>query len=215
MINKILLQTSINKPTRDHISNLMKMAPGWDYVHFNDAEILDFFVNNPIQGFEKIKQRFYEIPRGEHRADLFRYYYLFINGGFFIDFDFELTYDINQIVKSFELVSAEITVSDPSVQSDTKRSRVFNGYMYANKKNQIIYQALSHLYNINIRYLGPLSGEWSSEYHIVCEALHAIIKSQKDQSGIKLYTITDSQTDGSKIFDGSTVLGIHHAVAKT
>lgn len=206
-VYKILLQTSKDKPTEDHIKNLMTNADGWSYIHFNDNEILDFFDKNPIPGFENISKKFYEIRMGEHRADLFRYYYLYLNGGFFLDLDFVLFENINNVIKDYDFVSAAIKNSDYTIANGTKRPRVFNGYMYTKKHSNIMYQALLNLYKMDIDDLGPETG-WDSRYHVVCEQLYHIVNSQPDNTKIKLFRITDDPAS-SLILDGDKVLGQH------
>jgi hypothetical protein len=46
IIPKILFQTSKEKPEKYIIVNLLSKCPGWDYMHFNDEEILHFFQEN-------------------------------------------------------------------------------------------------------------------------------------------------------------------------
>lgn len=213
MINKTILQTSKYKPTQKHMDEIAATSPGWAYRHFDDNEILTFFKDNPIPGFEEIEKRFYELRRGEHRADLFRYYYIYLYGGFFIDLDLELLEDLNKIIKDESFVSAEIKVTDNSILSTTKRARIFNGYMYASPKHPIVYQALSHLYFLDLDDLGPEDGSWDSRYHVVCEQLYNIVVSQIDKSGVKLFTITDDH-NGSFIFDGEKIIAHHRNSSK-
>ena len=206
--NKIILQTSINKPTKAHIDGLMKMAPGWQYLHFNDAEILEFFKNNPIPGFEDVEKKFRSIRRGEHRADLFRYYYIYLNGGFFVDFDFKLLYDINNVVKDYDFVISTIDNTHPAIFNSNKRSRAFNGYMYAKQNHPIILQALRHIYNIDLNDLGPIDGSWDVRYHIICEHLYNLVSAYPDKESVKIYSHTDSHL-GSFVLDGDNKLGEH------
>jgi hypothetical protein len=207
-MKKLILQTSRNKPSQEHIDKLMGHAPGWAYSHFNDEEIIDFFNKNPILGFEDISIKFYQIRRGEHRADLFRYYYIYLNGGLFLDYDLDLLQDINLSILDYDFVSAEIRVTDPSIARTTNRSRAFNGYMYANKNHPIIYRALLHLYNIDIDDIGPSDSGWDSRYHIVCEQLYHIINSTSDIGKIKMYRISDNP-EGSFIFDNESIIAQH------
>jgi glycosyltransferase involved in cell wall biosynthesis len=212
-MTKLILQTSKHKPKNPKGHSIDKFAKGWDYVHFDDNEIIDFFKNNPIPGFEDIEKRFYEIRRGEHRADLFRYYYIYLNGGFFIDSDFELMENLDSVVQDYDFVTAEIKSYEIGVANVTKRSRGFNGYMYAAKpKNLIIFQCLKHLYNIDINDLGPEDGSWDHRYHLVCEYLYNVIQSYSSDYKIKNYKITDNK--GSFILDGAKVLGQHLNSAK-
>jgi hypothetical protein len=207
-MTRLILQTSKIKPIAPRGESLDRFANGWDYAHFDDDEIIQFFKDNPIAGFENIENRFYEIKRGEHRADLFRYYYIYLNGGFFIDSDFELKENLDDVVKSYDFVTAEIKAYEPGVINDTKRSRAFNGYMYASKpKNSIIFQCLQHLYHIDVDDLGPKDGSWDTRYHIVCEHLYNVVQAYPDKSKIKMYKITDSKE--SFILDGTKVLGTY------
>jgi glycosyltransferase involved in cell wall biosynthesis len=212
-MTKIILQTSKYKPATPKGDSLNTFAKGWDYVHFDDDEIIQFFKDNPIAGFENIEKRFYEIPRGEFRADLFRYYYIYLNGGFFIDSDFELRENLDNVIQDYEFVTAELKSYEPGAWGSTNRSRAFNGYMYASKpKNKIIFQCLQHLYHIDVTDLGPLDGGWDSRYHSVCEYFYNVIQAYPDKSKIKVYKITDNH--GSYILDGNKVLGQHFASAK-
>jgi len=212
-VKKIILQTSKYKPEITKSLSIDKFAKGWDYVHFDDNEIIDFFKNNPIPGFEDIEKRFYEIKRGEHRADLFRYYYIYLNGGFFIDSDFELKENLDNVVQDYEFVTAELKSYETGAWKNTNRSRAFNGYMYASKpKNKIVFQCLQHLYHVDITDLGPEDGSWDSRYHSVCEYFYNAIQAYPDKSKIKIYKITDNK--GSVILDGDNVLGQHFASGK-
>lgn len=213
-MTRLILQTSKIKPRVPRGESLDRFANGWDYAHFDDDEILDFFKNNPIPGFENIEKRFKEIRRGEHRADLFRYYYIYLNGGFFIDSDFELTENLDDVVKGYELVTAVLKSYETGAWGTTNRSRAFNGYMYAAKtKNPIVFQCLQHLYHIDITDLGPDDGGWDSRYHSACEYFYNAIQAYPDKDKIKLFSIID-EPYGSFILDGETVLGRHNSSLK-
>ena len=72
-IIKTIVQTSRNKPPKDYIDSLLKYGDSWNYVHFNDEEVMLFFKENPISGFENIIQVYWSLPVSQHRSDLFRY----------------------------------------------------------------------------------------------------------------------------------------------
>lgn len=206
--SKTILQTSKYKPKNSNKEKVLRFAKNWNYIHFDDFEILEFFENNPIPGFENVGKRFKEIRRGEHRADLFRYYYIYLNGGFFIDSDFELKENLDDVVKNYDLVASDIKAYDLNVAGITDRSRAFNGYLYAAQpKNPIILQCLQHIYNIDIDDLGPKDGTWDTRYHLVCEYLYNVIQAYPDKSKIKIYKHIDQ--NGSFVLDGKKVLGVH------
>lgn len=211
--SKTILQTSKYKPKNDNREKVLRFAKDWTYVHFDDFEILEFFKNNPIPGFENIEKRFKEIRRGEHRADLFRYYYLYLNGGFFIDSDFEPRENLDDVIKDYDFVASDIKAYDLNVAGITNRSRAFNGYLYASQPgNPIILQCLRHIYSIDINDLGPEDGTWDSRYHLVCEYLYNVIQAYPDKSKIKMYKHVDQGE--SFILDGKKVLGQHKNKAK-
>ena len=193
-----------------------KFAKGWDYVHFDDNEIIKFFKENPIFEFQNIEKRFYEIKRGEHRADLFRYYYIYLNGGFFIDSDFELNEHLDTVVSGYDFVSAEMKSWDSSINNVTNRSRLFNGYLYATQKHPIILQALRHLYHIDLDDLGPKDGSFDRRYHVVCEYLYSAQLAYPHKNKIKIYQEVDNPNKYKNpvILDGDKILGHHFSVGK-
>ena len=214
--NKIVVQTSKYKPEVLKNTNIEKFAKGWDYVHFDDNEIIKFFKENPIFEFQNIEKRFYEIKRGEHRADLFRYYYIYLNGGFFIDSDFELNEHLDTVVSGYDFVSAQMKSWDSSINNVTNRSRLFNGYLYATQKHPIILQALRHLYHIDLDDLGPRDGSFDRRYHVVCEYLYSAQLAYPHKNKIKIYQEVDNPNKYKNpvILDGDKILGHHLSVGK-
>ena len=128
-ITKILFQTSITKPEKyllDKINSFINND--WEYYHFNDNEIIEFFKNNKLDEFPNIIEKFYSMPTGAHKADLFRYYFLYIKGGVFLDFDAMLNCNIEEITNNCSFFT---------VKSACKG--MFQGFIGASPKNLIIY----------------------------------------------------------------------------
>lgn len=204
---KIIFQTSKRK-LKEINKSILKHASDWEYIHFDDSEIIDFFKNNPIEGLEDIEKRFHEILLGPHKSDLFRYYFLYLNGGFFIDADIELSHDLTSVVKDYDFVTAYADAEEPGIVNVTNRSRAFNGYLYvSDKHNEIIKNCLFHLYNLSQADLGPSNGFRDDRYSLVCEFLYNAICAYPDKSNIKLYKIT--ATKRSFITDNDLVLAEH------
>jgi hypothetical protein len=140
-IPKVIFQTSKNKRPLQHIIKMIKnKSPEWHYIHFTDLEIIKFFINNPIEEFSNIIQKFKSIKCGAHKADLFRYYFIYIKGGVFIDDDAMLQYDMNYISSDYDFFS---------VNSSYCPGCIFQGLIGAVPQNEIIYAALKDCYNIN------------------------------------------------------------------
>lgn len=170
-IPKIIFQTSVNKPNEYLVNMIKNLSPDWTYIHFNDNEIIDFFKNNYLEEFPNIIEKFNSIKTGAHKADLFRYYFIYIKGGVFLDSDAMLQKNINEIVKDYNFFTVESTHYCPLC--------IFQGLIGANPNNQIIYEALKDIYNIDNQLL-------IEDYLIICKNLYNILK-KKWNYKIKIY----------------------------
>jgi hypothetical protein len=185
MIPKIIVQTSICKPQQYIIDLFCKFAPNWKYEHYNDVEVLQFFSENPHPEFLNITEKFNSIPYGQHKADLFRYYFLYIKGGVFIDSDAMLNAPIEEIINNYEFFT---------VTSDHVKDSIFQGFIGACPNNIIIYKALMDAYTINIDQL-------THEFHILCRNLYKIIYECSYNFPLKIYIEADYNDPATKTFD--------------
>jgi len=135
-IPKIILQVSKYKKHK-----LFKtLYKNYEYYHFTDSEILDFIKFYAVEKmFPGVLNTFTKLKRGQHKSDLFRYIFLYLNGGIYIDTDIELLTDINNIVTHEHFVS----VFTP------KYSRGFNGFIAVSPKNAVILKCLKHMLSID------------------------------------------------------------------
>jgi mannosyltransferase OCH1-like enzyme len=170
-IPKIILQTSKNGVPPHAVNIILEQCPNWEYRHFTDAEILTYFDENPLEEFPLIKEQFNKIISGSHRSDLFRYYFLYINGGFYIDSDAKIQAPIETIVKDYHFVSVLSVIS----------KTLFQGIIGAHPRNPIIYEALKHAYNVDTELL-------DKDYFLFCKEIYDIIFSRGYiHDNIKLY----------------------------
>lgn len=163
MISKILLQKSKDKMP-DYViemiaSNLME---DWEYVNYVNGEEIKFFNDNPLDEFPDIVARFNSIEKQPHKADLFRYYYLYINGGVYLDSDAMIHDNIMNIIKEYDFVSVISFYS----------GSLFNGFIATIPKHPIIYEALKNMYNSNNKLL-------SIDYHTPGKFLYELINKNK------------------------------------
>ena len=197
-IPKILFQTNKTHP-HEYVLDMItcKLNSSWKYEFYNDNDVIQFFIDNPITDLPDIIQKYNSIIKGAHKADLFRYYYLYINGGFFMDSDAMLYTDIDNIVKNYNFVS---------VDSSCHPGTIFQGILGASRNNEIIKKALYQVYNTDPNIL-------NSNYHYFCKNLYDIIK-QNDYSyecNIKLYQEKRRiSRDRDDIYDGETLLFVHY-----
>ena len=195
-IPKVLFQTNRNNPD-EYILNMIKnkLSSEWKYEFYNDVDVIQFFIDNPITHLPDIIQKYNSIKKCQHKADLFRYYYLYINGGFFMDSDAMLYVNIDTVVKDYNFVS---------VKSSCHPGTIFQGILGASPKNKIIEKALLQVYNTSQNRL-------DDDYHYFCRKLYDIIKDDDFGYNIKLYDESRINVDdGDDILDGKTVLFKHY-----
>ena len=168
-IPKIFFQTS-KKPLENKISRMIKrkLNKDWKYLHFTDDQIIDFFKENPIWEFPEIINKFNSLKLGEHKADIFRYYFLYLKGGVFMDSDAMIYEDIENIVQDYEFFS---------VKSNIVRDSIFQGVIGSVPKNVFIYKAIKYFYNLD---LSILDGDMRN-FHLLCKNLYDIIHNTEDE----------------------------------
>ena len=202
-IPSIVFQTSKDPPLNYVVKQLKEHAIGWEYKHFTDKEILQFFNDHPLKEFPKISEVFHSFEKGEHKADLFRYYFLYVKGGVFIDSDAMIQVDLDQIVRNYEFFSVESKYIRPK--------SIYQGFIGSTPNNKIIYEALKDIYNISMEAL--------QDYFIIVKHLYHIVQQYKHLYNTKLYpekwTTKPHKTKNGKYcesvtFDDEITLLIHY-----
>ena len=175
MIPKVIVQTSRKEKPEEYVVNMIKKRSiGWNYKHYNDKEVIQFFQENPLSEFPNVIEKFFSFSYGEHRADLFRYYYLYVNGGVYFDTDAMIETNIDDIVKDYEFCS---------VNSNYFSGSIFQGFIGCVSKHPILYEGLKHLYNTPNEELIRSS----ENFHDICRKFYTIVKEYNDQTKIHLY----------------------------
>ena len=188
-IPRILFQTS-PQPAPDYLREMMCVkAPGWNYCHFTDADILAFFAEHPSAEFPKLREVFNAFTRGEHKADLFRYYFLYLRGGLFLDSDVLPAILIDEIVGSHSTVL---------VRSFDSVNGIFNGILGCCPGSPLIHDALRHCYHTP-----PASIE--NNYHHFCKTLETLAGIHQPPNSICFEEVNLSQTGlgGSVVIDNA------------
>lgn len=134
MIPKIIFQTSKKKNTllQEYYVNTYK---DYKYVYFDDIDAIEYLNKNLLPEFPDSQNKFHEFTNGSHKADFLRYYWLYINGGVYIDTDIEIVEPLDSIVANHDFVGVV-----------TKNDVGFNGFIACSPKHPIIYNCLQHAY---------------------------------------------------------------------
>jgi len=171
VIPKVIFQTS-REPIEDYVVLMIKeKSPGWKYKYFSDENIIAYFKENPLEEFADIIDQFNRL-KGAHRADLFRYYYLYLEGGVFIDSDAMIEVNMHRIIQDYQFVS---------INSLCNPNTIFQGLIAAVPKNEIIYKALQDAYVVKREDL-------DSDYHLLIKHLYNIVNEKTYDFKIKLYS---------------------------
>jgi len=191
-ITPVLFQTSKTK-LDDYVLKTIKCKLGanWTYEFYDDVNVIQFFIDNPIKELPNIIDKFNYFNKGQHKADLFRYYYLYVKGGVFMDSDAMIYTNIESVVKNYDFIS---------VDSSCHPGTIFQGILGASPKNDIIKMALYDAYNTDINVL-------DNDYHYFCRQLSNIIKLNHKYK-LKLYTEIRI-TDYDNILDEDKVIFKH------
>ena len=93
---KILIQTHYDKKIipKKVYDNINKYAPDHKHIIFDDKECIDFLKKNYNQ---EIVNRFKNLKLGCHKSDLFRYCWLYKNGGVYLDIKIVLLKNLKDI----------------------------------------------------------------------------------------------------------------------
>jgi len=88
-IPKILVQsyTDVAMVPPKVYENVRTYAPEWDHLIFDDGNATAFLDKHFDSG---VAARFRNLTEGSHKADLFRYAFLYVHGGVWLDMDVEL-----------------------------------------------------------------------------------------------------------------------------
>lgn len=202
LIPRTIVQTSRKKPELYICDMIRERSQGWDYKHFIDDEIMEFFYENPLPEFPNVIAKFYTFNYGEHRADLFRYYYLYVKGGVYIDMDAMLEENIDTIIGDADFFT---------VKSSYFPGTVFQGFLGASPKHPLIYKALADIYNIS-------TNDLIREFHVLCKNLYRFIHEEMEKETynekVKLLDEVYGNKEDAHVKDGDKLVLIHYHIKK-
>jgi hypothetical protein len=192
-IPKLFFQTS-KGPLEPYIVKMTKaMIPSdWIYRHFLDSDIVHFLKSHPLKEFPGALEVFQKLKRGEHKADFFRYYFLFVKGGVFMDSDAMIYKPIDQIVKDYKFLS---------VNSGVVPGTMFQGVLASEARNPLIGEALQFFFKGNLSVL-------DLDYHYLCRDIFRLYQENPEKEGYHLFEEIPDK-GGDKIQEGEEILFRH------
>lgn len=126
---KVLISTTKDKskiPKRV-LENRKRFASNYEERIFDDKECIEFL--EKYYG-KKVSDKFQEIKLGAHKADLFRYAYLYKFGGLYVDIKTVFIKDVNTIF-------VDPTVCYLTITPQSKC--LYNGVIYTPPNNKVMY----------------------------------------------------------------------------
>jgi hypothetical protein len=190
MIPKVIVQTSKNLPNVYRVAKIKEFCPNYSYEHYTDEGIRNFFSDNPDPLFSDITKIFDKIHVGPHKADFFRYYYLYKKGGVYMDTDLMLNTNIEEIIQDYKFVSVT-----------SKPNEAFNGFICTIPKHPIMFLAFKHIYVTHVNMTKMQQHVFSRiEYEAFCKELMSIINKFRDNTiDMQLTEFIDENTGISTI----------------
>lgn len=199
MIPKLFMQTSRQKPQQYVVDMIKKRCPGWAYEHYTDDDIIAFFGENPVPEFPNVIAKFYMLNYGEHRADLFRYYFLYVKGGVYMDLDAMIQCPIENIIGDSDFFT---------VNSSYFPGTVFQGFLGATPKHPLIFEALKDIYHCPLENL-------RKEFHLLCKNLYGFIQEKRTEKTLLLEEVYGGCPEEAHVIDkNSQVVLIHYHIKK-
>jgi len=190
MIPKILIQSTVSKPPPPRIRQKFNLYTGndWEHLYFSYKDVIKYFEDNAIDEFPSIIDTFHKL-KVQHKSDLFRYYFLYKNGGVWVDADAMIYKDINYLVENYNFFTAVTELTDTP--------RCFNGFIGSSPNNEIIRNVIYDCVNVDVEQL-------NNEYFLLCSNLFTIISNSQEKN-IKLLVDTngDFATGIGNVYDSN------------
>jgi len=134
LIPRTIIQTNekdeIPKKMMDATNTLINLNPEYEYVYFTDDEAKTFILNNFDQS---VNDAYNKLNPGAYKADLFRYCFLWINGGVYIDMGMVGLASLNTVIKPTDTFIAP---------EDNGANSIYNAFMACTPHHPIVREAI-------------------------------------------------------------------------
>ena len=181
-IPKIIVQTCNDIMNKNifHYNSIMSFIdfnPEFEYKHFFDIDIREFIINNSNEEDKKnnILEAFDLINAGQLKADLFKYFFLYKNGGCYFDTKMILKKSLSKIINN-----------DDKIILCCDNDNINNSVIMIEKNNIIMYNILIECVN-NILNKNKGNNKYQTSG---CELFNKHFKNSNDYK--KIFKIGDS-----------------------
>ena len=195
-ISKIIIQSSMVKQPKQIEEMVSNKFPGWEYRNFTDIECIKYIEDNPIDLFPGSVD-IYKALKEPHRTDFFKYYFLYLNGGVYMNNDSMPDVEINEIIKDYSFFAVESILNNDTM---------FNGFIGTESKNNVVFQMLNYIYETEKEVL-------ESDYFIIQKKIYTVIKDlivAAPNTNMKIYKENFKNTDYAIILEGKKVIFTHY-----
>ena len=139
-IPKSIIQTSFETPSECYISNLTQYANDYTYKCFNDDEILSFLTENSTESFVSPINIYQNLQNEIHKAQFFRFYYLYLYGGIYVATDIV----VNNLFNSTLVKDSEVDFY--TIESSFIENTIYDGVIGTTPKHPVLYKIISYIY---------------------------------------------------------------------
>jgi hypothetical protein len=140
MIPKIILQTSILKQPNYVVEEIKSKSNGWIYTNIKNKEFIAFFKEFPIEEFSNSIEIFNSLENEYLKTEFFKFYFLYLKGGVYIDCNCMIEENIDLIIKNYSFCVFESYLNNNTIS---------NNFMAFEPQHMIIQQMLSDMHNID------------------------------------------------------------------
>lgn len=197
-IPKVIFQTARSAQPEYVVRMILDVCKGYEYKFFSDDDIIEFLKNNPLPEFPNIMDRFRSFSHSVHKADLFRYYYLYVNGGVFMDSDLMVYRSFEDVRKNYDMFTSYSCMP----------GHIFQGIIACARGNKIMFEAIKNIYEAS-------QEEMDGFYHWTTRDLYKIMEKPHTYK-VKYYKEFDDHSPAINSIDPDTgdVVFTHHHLHK-
>ena len=127
-----------NKIPDKVFKNIKQYAPNYEYIIFDDNDIINFL--NKYYNKDVVDK--FNVYKGAHKADLFRYCYLYKFGGIYIDIKTELIMNIDDIFNKNDI--------DLYTVMNKNNKSIYQGVIASKPNNPLFLKLIDHMLSLKV-----------------------------------------------------------------